>query len=404
MSKDKKICIYTCITGEYDSVKELNFKEKNVDYYLFTNNKKISSDDWDVVYVENDGLDNIRLARKIKILGHPILKKYDIVVWIDGSIYLKCEITKFLKKYFYSNKYSFVGFKHQARDCIYDECKACIKHKKEDKEVILKQVQFLKKAGYPTHNGLLESTVIVRNFNDEKVVETCKIWFDMVVHYSFRDQLSFNYAAYVAKLNFKMIDLDVFNNDYFGSKVHTLSRKIDKYRIYFGNDSDLNNFKYELDVAGFYEKKNDSYIANVKVPKNEKKFKLELCKIGGVCLKSIFINGKNVSFDAVNGFYLDDKLVFFSYDPTIIVKYNLRKNESLLIEVQLLILNEIDYFQMINQLNHEKNILNMKFNNIVLQNEQLKNQNNLFVHSKSYRITKPLRYIGKKIRGFRGEN
>ena len=58
----KKICVYTCITGSYDDVKEFKeFKEKNIDYILFTNNKDYKSDFWNVVYIENDVLDNVRL-------------------------------------------------------------------------------------------------------------------------------------------------------------------------------------------------------------------------------------------------------------------------------------------------------------------------------------------------------
>ncbi len=68
-----KICVYTCITGNYDKIKELDFKEEGIDYYFFTNNKNLTSKTWKVIYIENDGLDNIRLARKIKVLGHEIL-------------------------------------------------------------------------------------------------------------------------------------------------------------------------------------------------------------------------------------------------------------------------------------------------------------------------------------------
>ena len=50
----KKICVYTCITGDYDNIEELDFKESEIDYYLFTNNKNIVSKTWKVTYVDND--------------------------------------------------------------------------------------------------------------------------------------------------------------------------------------------------------------------------------------------------------------------------------------------------------------------------------------------------------------
>ena len=65
----KRICVYTCITGDYDNLKEIKNKEKNIDYYCFTNNKNIKSKTWKVEYIEDKKLSNIILARKTKILG-----------------------------------------------------------------------------------------------------------------------------------------------------------------------------------------------------------------------------------------------------------------------------------------------------------------------------------------------
>ena len=62
----KKICVYTCITGDYDNVHEVKKKETGVDYLLFTNNKSVVSNSWQVVYIEDPNLDNQRLSRKIK--------------------------------------------------------------------------------------------------------------------------------------------------------------------------------------------------------------------------------------------------------------------------------------------------------------------------------------------------
>ena len=59
-----KLCVYTCITGSYDKVCEIKVKEAGVDYYLFTNNKKITSKTWNVVYVEDKSISDQLLSRK----------------------------------------------------------------------------------------------------------------------------------------------------------------------------------------------------------------------------------------------------------------------------------------------------------------------------------------------------
>ena len=74
-----KICVYTCITGDYENLKEIEKKESGIDYYCFTNNRNIKSNTWNIVYIESDELSNVELARKTKILGHDIINNYDIL-------------------------------------------------------------------------------------------------------------------------------------------------------------------------------------------------------------------------------------------------------------------------------------------------------------------------------------
>ena len=171
-----KICVYTCITGDYDEVKEFpQLKEEQIDYYLFTNNKKIKSNFWHVIYIENNDLDNIRLARKIKVLGHEILEDYDITVWLDGASYARRKISEFIAECCDLKQYSLVGFKHRERDCIYEEALECVKVRKDKKEIIEQQMKKYQNENYPNHNGLIESTVMVRKNKDQVLKDTMKL-------------------------------------------------------------------------------------------------------------------------------------------------------------------------------------------------------------------------------------
>ena len=83
----KKLCVYTCITGDYDNLHELEVQEKNIDYFCFTNNKTLKSKTWKSVQIEDKSLDNCHLARKTKILGHPAINgKYEVYVWADADV------------------------------------------------------------------------------------------------------------------------------------------------------------------------------------------------------------------------------------------------------------------------------------------------------------------------------
>ena len=94
--KTEKICIYTCITGDYDNLHDVE-KDEDIDYICFTNNHTLKSDRWQFVYIQDEeNIGDMLLSRKIKILGHPLLEKYDISIWVDGALQVKKDIRKLL--------------------------------------------------------------------------------------------------------------------------------------------------------------------------------------------------------------------------------------------------------------------------------------------------------------------
>ena len=144
MNTKNKICVYTCITGDYDNLKEIANMEEGIDYYCFTNNKKIKSNTWNVIYIEDNKLTNIQLARKTKILGNETVNLYDVALWMDGAVKFNKPIREFINNYMKDDDV-FVAFKHGERDNIKDEAYACYRFNKETKENIEKLLEFYKK-------------------------------------------------------------------------------------------------------------------------------------------------------------------------------------------------------------------------------------------------------------------
>lgn len=233
-----KICVYTCITGDYDNLNEIKNIEKGIDYICYTNNKRIKSKTWSVKYITDDSLSNIKLARKIKIIGTDELKKYDIVVWIDGSIEFTTSIKKFIDKYVDLSKNDLVGFKHYCRTSIRDEIIACLLYNKENAENAVKLNKFYSKEKFIDEYGLIESAVLFRNFKNKNVQKCMNLWFSMIINYSHRDQLSFQYAAEKSNLKYKLLNISTWNNKYFISKPHT-ENAIVKKRIFYYDESGL---------------------------------------------------------------------------------------------------------------------------------------------------------------------
>lgn len=395
-----KICVYTCITGSYDDIKEFqNLKEKNIDYILFTNNKDIKSNFWKVVYIENEGLDNVRLNRKIKILGHELINNnYDYSIYMDGSVILRKPITEFIKDCLDFDKYDIIGFKHRERDCLYLEGKACLKHMKEKKEIILKELDFIKKNNYPEHNGLMENTIFARNLKSKKVMETCRLWFDMVMKYSSRDQLSFCFCAFQTKLKYKLLDMNVFDNKYFYNEPHKKTNQIDNYRFYFGDDTVIEDMKYDYDIVGKYEKNKNHYIAEVKSPCDTNLYKFVFGKHGKFRISNFKINDKEIVYDILNGIKLEDGDYYYSEFPTIILRNKIKKNQIVKVSFDLDFLDS-------NQTDELAYNLVQKASSLIIDNSVLKYENNNLnkkiseiYKSNSWKVTKPIRFIIRKLK------
>lgn len=336
-----RVAVYTCITGSYDEVKTFPlYAESKIDYFLFTNNRSITSDFWSVVYIDDEGLDNIRLARKIKVLGHPILASYDVTVWMDGASYARAPITKFLSECCDLDSYSLVGFAHRERDCIYDEALECVKVKKDKLPIIAEQVSRYKSEGYPSHAGLIESTVIVRRGHDEVLDAAMFDWFEEICRGSYRDQLSFNYVARRHNLNFRLLPLNVFDNDYFGWESHRPSprKELQNYSVYF---DEVDKFDFDRYHEGVYEcLADDTYRATFSIPVDCKEFKLEFAQFAGIEFDDLKVEcPAEIERNLVNWRKYGDQLIFDGGVPTLFLFGRFKEGQQVSISIRMKLLS-----------------------------------------------------------------
>lgn len=212
--------VYSAVTGGYDTIRDPEVINENLDYYLFTDNDSISSDIWKVVKIDNpENLDKIRLARKIKILGiYELLEDYDYSVWVDGKILIKGDILEYIEEY--SLGEPIICFNHYCSDDIYQEAENCLVLNKDDNNLINMQVDRYKAEGYPVNSGLIDSCVLIRDHHDELLKKTMYDWWGEVKNGSFRDQLSFNYVCWKNGLLYDTSPLVVSDNRYCKTYVH----------------------------------------------------------------------------------------------------------------------------------------------------------------------------------------
>ena len=375
-----KVCVYTCITGDYDSLKKLNYFDKKYDYICFTNNKNISSDFWNVIYI-SENLDNLTLARKIKILGHEELDKYDMTIWLDGAIQLRKPLSAFVKDCCDLKNYDMVGFNHRDRNCIYDEIDTCVYLSKETVENAKRVDNFLRKQKYPEHNGLIESTVLVRKNNNE-VKKLMNLWFDMLIKFSRRDQLSFNYCLWKNPVRIQMLDMNVFDNDYFVHMGHSNSTFSKKYRVYFGE-----GHKYYNLFEGLYKFKSKYYYADFKVPFDCEKIELIVSPYDRVLLKQV-----ETDFEySMNCSSIANNKVFYG-NENLILNGKFNKGEKIRIKFDFDIL---DFERFCKVYYENERLFHHEIESLLAMNKNTTDELNRILNSKGWKLLEKMRKFKK---------
>lgn len=218
VDKDKKVIIYTCITGNYDEILEPYLVyDKNVKYILFTDSEYLlnkADTNWEIREIPENvkKYNNTLINRYIKLHAYEIFAdECDFCIYIDGNIRLVGDPFSFLG----SAKDSVVGigmYVHNCRDCVYAEAKVCQLFRKGNKKKINEQICRYRQEGFPEHFGLREATVIVSdmaNVTGRMIFD--KWWEELIFSSSNRDQLALPYVVW--KNNISFDDFGFLGND-----------------------------------------------------------------------------------------------------------------------------------------------------------------------------------------------
>lgn len=218
--------VYTCISGNYDILRDVVNPESDIDYICFTD-LPIESNTWKIRPIPQflKSFDPTKIARCIKILPHLFLSEYETSVWIDGNIQVLGDIKKFINQ---NLKNYFAIPKHPLRKCVYEEGTAVIDLKKDCSSNVNVQINLYKSKNYPKNNGMVQSNVIIRKHNDKRCVEISNTWWTHVRLYSKRDQLSFNYCIWKKNVSIDIINPNVIVGNHFQqwSHIHKKNKKV----------------------------------------------------------------------------------------------------------------------------------------------------------------------------------
>lgn len=256
-----KICFITAIYGGYEqSCKKFVKQSIDTDFICFTDNNNIINNGWiidttpyhlinkskmdDGTYINslcnNKHTFNIAKYYKQSFLNIPILDKYDVIVWLDGTIEIIYDKTS---EYILNNIYKekIIGWHHEhrhgnlLREVNASHSKACGRYattnwngQSQPYQDVPKQYKCYLEDGYDDelffknikshtpHMGVWITCFVAFLQKDKDVKNFLDMWYLQTLKYTTQDQVGFPYVC--QKTN--IIPFTLPNNEIYGSHPH----------------------------------------------------------------------------------------------------------------------------------------------------------------------------------------
>lgn len=184
--------LYSCIIGQYDSIKQPFNVSQHWRYLMFTDQDfdLPKNNVWEIVKVPVLECGPAKTARRIKILFHEYIDTEESL-FIDGTFFVNCDLNRWWRRF----REPMTCITHPFDKCIYTDIQSCLGGKKGNFWDLVRQANDYKAMGIPENNGLIASGILMRR-NTPEVIDLCKTWWNQVEEYSERDQIAFGYAAW----------------------------------------------------------------------------------------------------------------------------------------------------------------------------------------------------------------
>jgi len=252
-----KICFITAIYGNYEfSCKPFVKQTIDTDFICFTDNINIISNGWTIDnrpyhMINKSSLDNNTYTNSLTNNNHtfniskyykqafkniPILNKYDVIVWLDGTIEIIYDKTsEYILSKIYEEK--IIGWNHEWRygdlskevdGSHFDRYTSRYWNNQEQPyQDVVGQYKFYLNDGYTNtyfknlnshsiHMGVWVTCFVAFLHKDDIVNTFLNLWYLQTLKYTTQDQIGFPYVC--QKLN--IIPYTLPNNDIYGDRPH----------------------------------------------------------------------------------------------------------------------------------------------------------------------------------------
>jgi hypothetical protein len=211
--------IYTAITGKYDQLMEHPELDRQGLQCLAFLDAEQPSQTWIVRKLVAICGSNRLNAKYYKVLSHVSVPDVACSLWIDGSIDICPETSVVNLADSFLSGADIAVFAHAQRYCLYQEAAHCIHRRKDDREVIRRQVFRYTQEGVPANRGLAECSILLRR-HTKQMREFNELWWKEILAGSVRDQISFPYVAWKTGVRVNYIPGAVWDGSLFRRRDH----------------------------------------------------------------------------------------------------------------------------------------------------------------------------------------
>lgn len=226
-------CVYTVLLGGYESLTEQPVAlTSSITFICLTDDPTLTSKTWDVKLIEPVlPQDSIRSQRYLKIMGHPLLQEFTQSLYIDNSVRLTRTPEEIFEKY--AGQAPLVLPLHSFRRTVNEEFQEVTSLHLDDPDIVAKQLiryqnlnpESLRQRPYWT-------AILLRDHTDPVIPELMGKWWNEVLNFSRRDQLSIN--ACISSVSFEVLSLEILNSKSWFHRWPVAKGKKDEIRFWKG--------------------------------------------------------------------------------------------------------------------------------------------------------------------------
>lgn len=210
-------CIYTCNIGNFDNLIINNLHNLGFDIFVISDSTLDNIPEYITILNTKEIYRSKRRTNRVfKILPHLFFPTYSYSIYFDSNLSPSINIFSLFDLI---NNNNFFCFRHNKRNCVYDEIEECKFWNKDTTIDLDNQKYFYQAEGMPQKFGLFQGSVLVRKHNE--MIHFSEFWYHQYEIGSARDQISLAYTIF--KLNYIPETLN-YNNlfDFFSKYDHVV--------------------------------------------------------------------------------------------------------------------------------------------------------------------------------------